>query len=536
MRNFHHASGVTSTVSGQQFIGVSDDNVTAWLPRSVFVHGAKAGIPALTDRGIHVVGKEATDALMNSISDVTEFPLGHVYETPGWNADKFALPDGTVISASSGEVPRIAFPVLADICHVAGDLETWKIKVAKKMAARPLGQLVLAIAFTAPLMRFMPRVSGFMFELVGESSVGKSTLVQIMASVIGGVQETNRPAYWTSLTSASGDLDRLMGLRKDLPLILDQADRLFASGDAKTLTNAYLALAHPPSSNAPITGLVAGQSRSHWGMGILATGKSLRTAIKAPTEDGLISLQVPAGWEFGTKGNLPNKMTNSADFLHEVVTAAVANHGRPYRHFLEQLVVDLQSDPDRLIKRLARSQERFLDEAKIDRNDHVRLKVARVFAGIYAAEQLAIRYGALYRFQQPLSNLVKSMEMLTASPTPAIPFRQRVEALMQDPRVFTPSAKAKGTEMQTKLASDALGTNRITATYRELRIQPDRVHEAFSDWDQIKSSDEVQAVLRRDGAHLTVKAHLAPALPLQRLYCFRLPIVEESMFEQSETE
>lgn len=536
MRGKPNVMGITAP-SSNQYIGILHEAAEAWLPRSSFSAGEKVFLPLLAAKGIHLVDKEGIDSLKYSVANLSDFPVSLIAEGPGWNGDLFVLHDGTTFAADSEARVPVAFDIVPGKNGQAGTLDEWKTGVPALLADQALGAFVMMAAFAPVLLKFMPLVPNFTLEIIGPEGIGKSTLLKAASSVFGGTGSSATGRYWASCTAGVEALGPLIDTHRDHPLILDEFSILSAAGDTKPATKAYLQLGHDLGRSASGRGPVGTSGDMHRTVVLLAANESLRSmAEKPPTEgDQIITLTAPAAWQFGLFQSIPAPFTNGAAFAEALALNASQHHGNAIREFLRCLFKDLKENPQRVRKRLAKSQELFLKECGVDRNSGRELRIARIFAAVYAAGRLANLYKILPgRCPNYRAAALTCHRLYQAATAPSLPFIDVIEALIASDRVV--KIPEGDDESIGDLAAAAVGTLYFKSAYRELRIHPSKILLAFPNWAAIKDSEEVKSLLVREkgkSGQNKSKARLAPGQPIERLYCFRLPLPEPSIFDKT---
>lgn len=106
----------------------------------------------------------------------------------------------------------------------SGSFENWQKKIASAASGNPILVFCLCTAFAGPLMKFVSAESGG-FHLCGESSKGKTTAVQVAASVWGnGVAPTNSssPSFICTWRTTANALEGIAAAHNHSLLILDE--------------------------------------------------------------------------------------------------------------------------------------------------------------------------------------------------------------------------------------------------------------------------------------------------------------------------
>ncbi len=135
----------------------------------------------------------------------------------GWDKAAYILPDG-VYGDTSGENVVLQSAHHGDLYRTAGSLDGWKEIAALSIGNSRLS-FALCAAFAGPLLR-LAGLEGGGFSFEGGSSSGKTTALQIAASVWGG------PEHVRSWRATDNGLENIAVLHNDNVLILDEVGQV----------------------------------------------------------------------------------------------------------------------------------------------------------------------------------------------------------------------------------------------------------------------------------------------------------------------
>lgn len=135
----------------------------------------------------------------------------------GWDNTAYILPD-TVYGDTSGENVVLQSAHHGDLYRTAGTLNGWKEVAALSIGNSRLS-FALCAAFAGPLLR-LAGLEGGGFSFEGGSSSGKTTALQIAASVWGG------PEHVRSWRATDNGLENIAVLHNDNVLILDEVGQV----------------------------------------------------------------------------------------------------------------------------------------------------------------------------------------------------------------------------------------------------------------------------------------------------------------------
>ena len=231
--------------------------------------------------------------------------------------------------------------------------------------------------------------------------------------------------------------------------------------------------------------------------------------------DRLITLPLSEDRSFGIFDSLPDDYTSASEFAEDLMRAASANHGHAMRRFVKKLVKARIANEPGLQSEIRAFIHEFREKAGINSNNGSDVRVADAFGLVYAAGELAQRFGALPKELRPAAAALWCYQMHRAYMEAEYkPFSKRLANIASGKRVIR--VKRKG-----PVPKGYLGYIRKSGSQLELLVPTASMVSLFPDWDQIKKSHEVRCALKMDGSHLTTKRKLS-AKP-ERVYCFAVP-------------
>jgi putative DNA primase/helicase len=142
---------------------------------------------------------------------------------------RYVLPKGNIGDAGSDEVmyqPEWQSPTARTI-KASGTLEDWKRHTAAKVCDHPWMLFALCVGFASVMLRFVAAGDSFLVHFVGESSKGKTALLQLVAALYGHGGNPNDGSSNTFVRRWNFTANALEGLAEaysDLPLPLDEVD------------------------------------------------------------------------------------------------------------------------------------------------------------------------------------------------------------------------------------------------------------------------------------------------------------------------
>lgn len=247
----------------------------------------------------------------------------------GWCGKSFVLPD-QVYGEESSEVIFQSGERHDDEYTQGGTLEGWQSEVSARAVGNPLLIVALSAAFSGPLLA-LTHSEGGGIHIVGDSSTGKTTVLEGASSVCGGSN------YRRSWRMTSNGLEGVACKFNDGLLVLDEISEC----DPREVQAVVYAIGNGRGKQrASRTGSARNVMR--WRSTVLSSGE--RTVETAMAEGGFRSkagmsvrlIDIPAQGRYGAWDEL-HGLASGAAFSDAIKTASQTHYGHAGRAFLENL-------------------------------------------------------------------------------------------------------------------------------------------------------------------------------------------------------
>jgi putative DNA primase/helicase len=300
----------------------------------------------------------------------------------GWAGpkfDAFVLPSRVIGPGADG----VVFQGGRDGAEyaTAGTLEGWRDTIAARAVGNPVLGLALCAAFAGPVLARCNAEGGGV-HLVGDSSTGKTTAVEVAASVWGGDR------FRRSWRATANGMEGAAALSNDSLLVLDEISEC----DPRDVGAIVYALGNGAGKQrAQRTG--GARAVARWRCMVLSSGE--RTIATVMSEAGqrqmaghaVRMLDVPAARIFGAWDTLHGAASGTA-LSDDLKRAAAAHHGHAGVQFMERLT---RTDDD-LCAALDAIKARPEFATPGDASGQIRRAAGR-FALLALAGELATEYG-----------------------------------------------------------------------------------------------------------------------------------------------
>ncbi|MGX4643475.1 DUF927 domain-containing protein [Massilia sp. SYSU DXS3249] len=193
----------------------ADDIPHKWvMPMATLVGDGLELCRELAQQGLEIdTGPRARALLIKYIASCKPDSRGRCVQKTGWYQSVFVLPDRTVGKGTE----NVLYQSERAGKHYAqaGTLDEWKYHVSRLCSGNSRLALSVCAAFAGPLLHFVGQDSGGV-HFVGSSSIGKTTMLGVGASVFGG------PSYIQTWRATGNGLEGLCELHNDTLLVLDE--------------------------------------------------------------------------------------------------------------------------------------------------------------------------------------------------------------------------------------------------------------------------------------------------------------------------
>ncbi|MBK7001965.1 MAG: DUF927 domain-containing protein [Rhodoferax sp.] len=250
----------------------------------------------------------------------------------GWCGESFVLPDTVIGPGAAGVIFQSGERGHEEHTQ-AGTLEGWKEGIAAKAVGNPLLMLAVSASFAGPILARC-NAEGGGFHIVGDSSTGKTTLIEAACATWGG------PGFKRSWRATANGMEGAAAMFNDCLLALDEISEC----DPKEIGAIVYALGNGSGKQRASR---SGNARSvtRWRCLVISSGeRTIATAMqegghRAKAGQSVRLLDIPAAQTFGAWDTLHGAVSPAA-FSDAIKRAAVQHHGHAGRAFLERLTRD----------------------------------------------------------------------------------------------------------------------------------------------------------------------------------------------------
>lgn len=390
------AQTVDDTGSWGFLLGVTnpDGHITEWaMPRELLA-SSSAWRSVLLSMGadIHPAGKE--DPLYDYLITTKPKARARSVVKPGWTQDSkshllFVLPNQVIGQSDERVVFQSRDFDGQNTFGRTGELDTWKQEVATLCTGNSRLVMAVCAALAGPMLHLLGEENGG-FHLVGPSSMGKTTAVEMAASVWG-----RRDLFVKSWRTTDNALESTAVRHNDTILILDEISQIKPDQAGEV---AYMLGNGKGKNRADKSGTA--KAVSSWRTLFLSTGeKSLSEHMEsgnrqalAGQEIRLINLSADAGAGMGLFENI-HSVETPQDFASLIKKNTLISYGQAGPAFVDA-IVDCESLKD-VIAEARQRMDRFVS-TNVPANASGQVKrVARRFGLLSAAGELGVQFGIL---------------------------------------------------------------------------------------------------------------------------------------------
>jgi hypothetical protein len=336
---------------------------------------------------------------------------------PGWHGERYSR--GREWFAPEGDYPPIHFQESQSVklgrFLKAGTADQWRKKISSYAQHSSRIRLLIALPFAATILRLLD-MSPFGIMVVGPSSIGKTLLLKMAASVMGHLGSEGLTTLGSSMPAIR---EMVLGHRDGL-LPLDEVGEI--AGDEKRLQEFSKQLS-----------FLAGKSRAFERAGayessVGAVKADTRVIMAMASEVSLASIAkssgrprlrgeevrimelpaIPEGCEDifdGPKAGarIGKGPRDRSKKVQRLAKACSKYQGQVHTDFLEKLMRDGEVSARAKLKKYVAT---FVRNAEALSGDRARTRIIESFAVIYAAARLAIGYKVLNWKVAPTGNAI----------------------------------------------------------------------------------------------------------------------------------
>ncbi|HAT1825505.1 DUF927 domain-containing protein [Legionella pneumophila serogroup 1] len=305
-------------------------------------------------------------------------------EKLGWHENLFVTPS-QIIGHSCEKIVFQNSHAIESAMSVSGTVDDWRESIGRLASGNSRLVFAISSAFAPALAKLAGEDSGG-FHFRGASSSGKSTALKVAASVWGNPQ-----AYCRLWRSTTNGLEGLAALHNDGLLILDELSQMEPkeAGEA-----AYLLANGQGKTRASRHGTAKPSSR--WSLFFLSAGEeslmSLMARAGQKTNAGqeirLADIEADAGFNMGLFEKIHNQLSPATMAL-SLKEYSSKYYGAVGMAWLQQVVANQQS----IAIDIADAMQEFVNSAVLPNSTGQIIRVARRFALVAVAGELATQYG-----------------------------------------------------------------------------------------------------------------------------------------------
>lgn len=349
----------------------------------------KEVVGPLVDMGLSLApnrpGRHSRNDLQGYLQAYQSSERARLVTRLGWHGDAYLLPDQQ-IGASREHLhfyePGVQLPPISQ----AGTLEQWRKQISALCIGNHRLAFVVATAFAGPLLHLLGDESGG-FHLYGDSSGGKTTHLQVAASVWGP------PRMVRSWRSTDNALESTAAAHSDGLLVLDEIGMCEPRIIGETI---YMLGNGTGKARSNDRGL-AGRPVQEWRLLFLSTGEKTLAQhmadagkeLRAGMEVRMLAIPADAGKGMGMFEEL-HQLSDAAKLSDTLKARSGKYYGTAAVAFLESLT---KEDLRPLAAVLASSIGRFTSEALPTKPSGQAQRAATRFALVAMAGELATSYG-----------------------------------------------------------------------------------------------------------------------------------------------
>lgn len=358
--------------------------------RSMAGDFGKEVLGPLVDMGLRLAGtrsgRNARNDLQSYLNGFDGVERARLVTRLGWHGNAYLLPDQQIGASTEHLYFYDAGAQLPPISEL-GTLEQWQQQIGALCVGNHRLTFVVCTALAGPLLHMLGHESGG-FHLYGDSSGGKTTHLQVAASVYGG------PRLVRSWRSTDNALESIAAAHSDGVLVLDEIGMC----DPRIIGETVYMLGNGTGKARANDRGQASRQVQEWRLLFLSTGEKTlaqhmaeaNKELKAGMEVRMLAVPADASKGLGMFDAL-NGFEDAAALSDALKTRVSRYYGTPLTAFLSALC-----DPGEMLGWLAilrRTIERFVSSALPASASGQAQRAATRFGLVAAAGELATALG-----------------------------------------------------------------------------------------------------------------------------------------------
>jgi uncharacterized protein (DUF927 family) len=367
-----------------------DQNFHEWAMPQEMLPSPKVWKAELLKMGAVIYQTGQQDLLYEYFIEATPSTRALCVMQPGWHNQVFALPNQVIGETTTERVVLQTNDLTgADVFRPNGTLTQWQENVGVSCIGNSRLVFSVCAALAGPTLHLLGEENGG-FHIVGGSSIGKTTAVEVAASVWG-----NRTKFVRNWRTTGNAIESVASRHNDTLLILDEISQVspFEAGEI-----AYMLGNGRGKSRATVSGSV--RTNAQWRLVYLSTGEQsladhMQNAGKrtmAGQEVRLVNLPADAGTGLGLFENI-HASPSAQQFATELKRTTAEYYGEAGPAFVSELA-DAEQQVE-LLDAIRRDSQTFVNGFVPVGSCGQVLRVGKRFALLAAVGELATRLGIL---------------------------------------------------------------------------------------------------------------------------------------------
>lgn len=471
-------------------------------------------------QGVCITSNKDWTAIVDGIEAVRTFAPAPLLEKPGWTAGYFAQSNGRVISPKGSRKGKAIFRRTAsEAAKTKGKHSDWLLQIAEPLAGQHLPMVAVLAALAAPMLRFSGETQNFGFEFCGPPQTGKTTCLQLMASVAGN------PAHIPTFNATKAGMEAMFPEHHDLPFPVDEAnlvderDRNALKEFAFRMANGTVKVTAFQPDRAQYRFIFTTSANRPFYEGL----RDFNADTAGAALQRLLPLKIPADNVLGVFDFIPTGFPSSGAFAGHLREAMARLYGRPMQMLLRHLVNTRAKDAAGFSAKLQGRIRDFEAQVGITETQAGRSRASSAFGLLYAAGLFARAKGVLPQSWDCLAACLAGYRNYQAQLPDQTPLIARLITIATHPSTL--DLRGRAVPALTDEELEQYGAFLVQGIRKrvELLLTEATRHRIFPDWASMSVSADFLACNRRDRDHITKQRQVREGLRKERFVLFILP-------------
>lgn len=476
------------------------------IPADVLSMRPESARSLLNSNGAGIATPKQLHSWLGCFAEVKHFPDADVIEHQGWSGRSYLTAEGVLHTPTCSQIPFTALSTKAPDEASAQPFRHW---IGRFLPDLPIITFGVLVAFAGPLIPMIPRLKGIGFNIIGPAKSGKTSLLGMVASLCGA---SGTPRSILSLADFDRNAIATLARYRDQITLIDRIEVGLAGETSRRQTE-------------QTKKMLEGLSRPNGGASLYLVTSQLPISKMFEGSNNVIGAAAQNLLEIdcssrplGIFDEIPHPFDSASHSVTEFQRRFATYGPAAMSLYLDGLLERSARDSVGLARLIESYITQFKAIAGINLNDGVEVADADSFGILFAAGMLAQSFRVLHdRIDLGAQVMSLFRGYLDRSGECRFPFAQRLARIVSDVRTIE---VVDGRAVDSAQATAARAFRKARNGYTEVWIKREQIKSVFTNWEEIKNTQEVSRLWLRDD-HQTTWRSVGKGNEI-RVFCFRI--------------